>query len=412
MLSATMLFALIVCFIIMEFGLGRILEFLNMSSLDERIPDEMRDYYGEKKYAKSQEYAKANSQIELVSSIASTGAILLVLFVGGFAWLDKFVRQFSDHDIAVGLLFFGIIFVVSDILSLPFRLYQVFVIENRFGFNKMGLQTFFVDKFKGVLLAVLFGGGLLATLIWIYQMMGNSFWWIAWLTVSAVSLFLASFYTSIFVPLFNQLAPLPEGNLRSQIETYAGSVSFPLDNIYVMDGSKRSAKANAYFSGLAGKKSIVLYDTLIEQHAEEELVAVLAHEVGHYKRNHVLKSMLISILQMGLIFFILGQLLGNELLASALGAEKSSFHLGILVFSFLFSPISLVTGVLLNLYSRKNEYEADAFAKETYGAEHLAVALKKLSSNNLSNLNPHPLFVFFYYSHPPLLDRLAALKRG
>ncbi len=410
MQTPDILFFSIVAIILIEFFLGRFLDFLNLSSHREEIPEEMSEYYDEDRYAKAQAYSKANSKVGLLSSVFGTLLILIVLFSGSFGWLDQFIRIHTDNEVMLALLFFGTIYLISDLLSLPLSLYHVFVVEEKFGFNKMSLGTFFLDKLKGLLLGAIMGGGILALLTWIYALTGSSFWWIAWICLSLISLFLAAFYTSVFAPIFNKMEPLGAGSLRDSIEAYADSVGFPLNQILVMDGSRRSAKANAYFSGVAGKKSIVLYDTLVEQQEEEELIAVLAHEVGHYKHQHVLKSMLISILQMGVIFFILGKVLGSEHLSLALGATKPSFHIGILAFSMLYSPISLVTGVFMNFYSRKNEFEADAFAKKTHSAEYLSTALKKLSVNNLSNLHPHKLFVFFYYSHPPLLERLAALR--
>jgi STE24 endopeptidase len=289
--------------------------------------------------------------------------------------------------------------------------YHTFVIEQQFGFNKTTPKIFIADKVKSVLLAVVIGGSILALLSYLFLLLGNQFWIAAWAVVAIVTVLFAMFYTNWLLPLFNKLEPLQAGELRNSIEAYAKKVNFPLTNILVMDGSKRSSKANAFFSGIGRKKNIVLYDTLINDLTVEEITAVLAHEVGHYKRRHVLQSMVLSVAQMGVMFFLFGWLAGNPLMAEVLGAGQNNFHLSLITFSLLYSPVSLVTGLLMNIFSRKNEYEADAYARQTYNAEPLISALKKLSVNHLSNLLPHPAYVFVYYSHPTLLQRMAHLQR-
>jgi len=335
-----------------------------------------------------------------------------MLFFDGFALLDNFLRTFTEQPILLALAFFAVLSIISDILSLPFELYSTFVIEEKYGFNKTTAKTFITDKIKGYALGIVIGGAILALLIWFYEWAGSYFWVYAWAFLTLVSLFFATFATSIFLPIFNELKPLEAGKLRTAIEEYAQKVQFPLSKIMIMDGSKRSAKANAFFSGLGKQKSIVLFDTLVEKHETEELVAVLAHEVGHYKEKHIPKSMLISFLHTGLLLFLLNLALANPTLSAALGTENMSFHIGILAFSLLYAPISMLTGIFMNMYSRKNEYEADAYARKTYDGKPLATALKKLSVENLSNLTPHPLYVFMHYSHPTLLQRLQALKVG
>ena len=307
------------------------------------------------------------------------------------------------------LAFFGVLFIASDLFGIPVSLYNNFVIEEKYGFNKMTLKTFVTDKLKGYALAILIGGVVFSLIIWFYQSTGKWFWLYGWITMTVISLFFAKFYTTLIVPIFNKLSPLPEGELKASIEEYCQKVNFPLKKLFIMDGSKRSAKANAYFSGMGKSKSIVLFDTLVDNHSVDELTAVIAHEVGHYKKKHIIQSMVLSTIHTGILFYLFGWLVGNPVLSQALGVGQPSFHIGLLAFSLLYSPISMLIGIAMNLFSRKNEYEADDFAKTTYAGQPLVDALKKLSKNNLSNLTPHPTYVFFNYSHPTLLQRLKAL---
>jgi STE24 endopeptidase len=311
----------------------------------------------------------------------------------------------------MALLFFGILGLIADILGTPFSVYATFVIEERFGFNKTTVKTFILDKIKGLMLAVIIGGGLLALVIWIYGATGRWFWLIAWGVISFFSVFMTLFYSNIIVPLFNKQTPLETGELRDAIEAFAQKTGFNLRSIFVIDGSKRSTKANAYFTGLGRKKRIVLYDTLIKDHPKEELVAVLAHEIGHYKKKHTLIGTFISIAQTGVMLFILSRFLGNPYLSAALGSNQPSFHMGIIAFGILYTPLSMILGLALNAFSRKHEFQADHFAATRYHPNSLRDALIRLSVNNLSNLRPHPLYVFFYYSHPPLLKRLHAIEK-
>ncbi|MDH5368201.1 MAG: M48 family metallopeptidase, partial [Cyclobacteriaceae bacterium] len=333
-----------------------------------------------------------------------------LLWFGGFGWLDGQLRSIIDSEIVLSLSFFGVLFIVSDILAIPFSLYGTFVIEEKFGFNKTTPKTFVMDKLKGYVLAIILGGGILALLMWLVQEMGHNFWLYFWIAIAVFTLFINMFYTSLILPLFNKLTPLEDGELKQAIETYSKKIKFPLDNIFVIDGSKRSNKANAFFSGIGKKKKIVLYDTLINNHTTEELVAVLAHEVGHFKKKHVIYSFILSVLQMGITLFVMSLMVFNESLSIALGADQLGIHINLIAFTILYSPISKVSGILMNVFSRKNEFEADAYAKETYDNVQLQVALKKLSVDNLSNLYPHPAYVFMNYSHPPLLKRLEAMN--
>lgn len=402
---------IIIAIIVFDFIFDRIMDYLNASRWSNKLPDELKGIYDEEKYRKSQDYSRVNMRFGLFTASLSFLLILLMLTLGGFGYLDTLVRQYTENPIIMALLFFGLLGLASDILSTPFDIYSTFVIEERFGFNRTTPKTYVLDKIKGWFLAALIGGGMMAIFVWFYDTAGNLFWLYAWIVFSAFSIFMMMFYSTLIVPLFNKQKPLEEGELRTAIEDFASKSGFKLDNIFVIDGSKRSSKANAYFSGLGPKKRIVLFDTLIKDHTTEELVAVLAHEVGHYKKKHTKKGMLLSVLNTGVMLYLLGLFINRPELSAALGGQTASFHLGILAFGLLYSPISMVLGILGNRLSRKHEYEADAFAAREYDAEPLQEALKKLSVNHLSNLRPHPAYVYVHYSHPPLLKRLEHLNR-
>jgi STE24 endopeptidase len=386
------------------------LAYLNQKNKRTQLPEALEDIYDQAEYEKSQHYDKAKTRLSILTTTLSTLIILLLLFFNGFARIDAWVGGFTDSPVWTAVLFFGVLAIASDIISLPFSLYGTFVLEEKYGFNKTTVKTFILDKIKGYLLGALIGGGLLALLVWIYYAMPAYFWLIGWLVITVFTIFMAMFYTTLLVPVFNKLSPLEDEELKQAIQQYAEKVNFSLKNISVIDGSKRSTKANAYFSGLGPKKSIVLFDTLLEKHSKEELVAILAHEVGHYKKKHVQKGMLLGAVQSLIIFYILGWVLGEPAFSEALGVAEPSFHIGIVAFGLLYSPISTVTGILMNMISRKNEFEADAFAAKTDKPGHLVEALKKLSRDNLSDLEPHPFYVFVHYSHPPVLERIRVLN--
>ena len=336
---------------------------------------------------------------------------LVFFFVDGFKYVDDFARSFTDNPILVALIFFGVIMLGSDILTTPFSYYKTFVIEEIFGFNKSTKKLFWLDKVKGWLMSILLGGGVLAIIIWFYQFAGKDFWIYAWALVAVFSLIMNMFYAKLIVPLFNKQTPLENGELKTAIENYAQKVGFTLNNIFVIDGSKRSTKANAYFSGFGSQKRITLFDTLINDLETDEIVAVLAHEVGHYKRKHIIFNLASSILLTGFTLFILSLFINSSLLSEALGVSIPSFHIGLIAFGILYSPISEITGLFMNYMSRKFEYQADNFAKETFEATPLITSLKKLSKNSLSNLTPHPAYVFMHYSHPTLLERIENLEK-
>ncbi|MFW6248391.1 MAG: M48 family metallopeptidase [Bacteroidota bacterium] len=405
------LFYVIVAIIILDFLFDRFIDYLNSTRWSNVLPQELKGIYDEEKYRKSQNYHRENMKVGLLTSSLSFILILFFLFADGFAWLDNLVRQYTENPILMALLFFGIIGLASDILSTPFDLYDTFVIEEKYGFNRTTPKTYALDKIKGWILAILLGGGILALFVWFYRFAGELFWLYAWIFLTFFSIFMTMFYSTLIVPLFNKQTPLEEGELRDAIEKFAQKAGFKLDNIFVIDGSKRSTKANAYFSGFGSKKRIVLFDTLIKEHTTDELVAVLAHEIGHYKKKHIVKGMFLSTLTTGLMLYLLGLFINRPELSMALGVEQSSFHIGIIAFGLLYSPVSTLLGIGGNWLSRKNEYEADAFAAENFKPEPLQEALKKLSVNNLSNLRTHPVNVFVNYSHPPLLKRLEHLEK-
>ena len=403
------IFYIILAIVVFDFALERLLEYLNSTRWSSILPDELKGIYDPDRYKKSQEYEKENQKFGLLTSSFSLTIMVAMLFLAGFAVVDNWAREISANQIVIALIFFGILGLAMDIVNTPFSLYDTFVIEEKYGFNKTTLKTFFLDKVKGWMLSLIIGGGLFALIIWFYMLTGKMFWIYTWLLISGFMVFMTMFYSTLIVPLFNKQTPLEDGELKTAIRNFAEKVGFKLDNIYVIDGSKRSTKANAYFSGLGAKKRIVLFDTLIEDLDKDEIVGVLAHEIGHYKKKHTKKGIIISVLQTGLTLYILSLLIDNPELSKALGAEQTGFHLGLIAFGILYSPVSTVLGLGMNIFSRKNEFEADAFAGKHYSEESLMTALKKLSVKNLSNLRPHPAVVFFHYSHPPLLKRLERL---
>lgn len=408
---ANTIFWIIIAIILFDFIFEKVLDYLNSKSMKETLPDEMKGIYDAEKYTKSQQYEKVNSRFTLVTSTFSLVLILAMLFGGGFGLLDQWVKSISENIYLQTLVFFGTLGLIFDLISLPFQVYGTFVIEEKFGFNKTTPLTFVTDKLKGWLLSIVLGGGILMFILWAWLSTGNWFWVIVLGGMSFFMIFMAMFYTRLIVPLFNKQTPLEEGDLRTAIDDFSRKAGFKLDNIFVIDGSKRSTKANAYFSGIGSKKRIVLYDTLINDLETEEIVAVLAHEVGHYKKKHVPKGMAMSIIQSALMIFLLSLAVGLPVLSQAIGAEEASFYMGLVAFGLLFSPISFVTGIFSNIQSRKFEYQADNFAKQYGFGEKLINSLIKLSVKNLSNLTPNRAYVFFHYSHPTLLQRKRRIER-
>jgi STE24 endopeptidase len=411
-MTPTHIFYIIIGILVFDFLLERILGFLNYTWYSKPIPRELTDVYKHEEYEKSQEYKKTNFKFGLISSSVSFIGIMIFLYFKGFAIIDELARNYAENQIVVALFFFGIITAASELLSLSFSIYGIFVIEEKFGFNKTTVKTFIFDKIKGYFLTAILGGGILSLIILCYGWAGANFWWYVWILITAISLFMNMFYAKLFVPLFNKQAPLEEGELKNKISDYAATVGFHLDQIFVIDGSKRSTKANAYFSGFGSEKRVTLYDTLIEQLSEEEIVAVLAHEVGHYKRKHIIYNLIAGTLTTGFTLWLFSLFVDSNLLSEALGVAVPSFHIGLVAFGLLYSPISTLTGIIMSLLSRRFEYQADYYAKDTYKKEPLISGLKTLSKTSLSNLTPHPAYVWFYFSHPSLQQRIAAMDSG
>ena len=410
-MSSETIFFIIVVFLCLDFVLERVLESLNSKHMSPVLPDSLKGIYEEKEYSRFQSYKRENGRLDSWSSGVGFVVMIVFLVAGGFGWYNSWVVSLTDSVVWQTILFVVGLSVVSSVLDIPFDYYATFRIEEKYGFNKTTRRVYWLDTVKELFLSLVLGGVLLALVVWFYTWAGTYFWLYAWGAVTLFSVFMAMFYSQLIVPLFNKQTPLQEGSLRNKIQAFAGKVGFKLDNIYVIDGSKRSTKANAYFTGLGPKKRVVLYDTLIDELTEEEIVAVLAHEVGHYKKRHTLRSMVVSVIQMGVLFWLFSLCVNNAALSEALGGDRAYFQLGLIAFAILYSPVNLILGIGMNVWSRSNEYEADAFAARYYEGDYLVSGLKKISVKSLSNLTPHPLYEYVYYSHPSLLKRIDAIKR-
>lgn len=409
-MNAGSLFYIIIGILITKFIIDKIVDHLNAKHFNDALPIEISDVYDEAEYKKSQQYKATNYKFGILTTSFSLLVTIAFFFLDGFEFVDNIARSYSNHPIVIALIFFGIVMIGSDIISTPFLYYKTFVIEEKFGFNKTTHKTFLLDKIKGWLMMAILGGGILSLIIWFYQLTGKHFWLYAWALITVFTIFMNMFYAKLIVPLFNKQTPLEEGSLRDKISDYAKSVGFSLNKIFVIDGSKRSTKANAYFSGFGSEKRVTLYDTLINDLEEDEIVSVLAHEVGHYKKKHIIYNLIASVLLTGLTLFILSIFINKPVLSEALGVSIPSFHIGLIAFGLLYSPISELTGLVMNHISRTFEYQADNYAKYTFEAEPLISGLKKLSKNSLSNLTPHKSYVFMHYSHPTLLQRIKNLR--
>ena len=405
------LFNILITILLIKFVIDSVLNHLNAKHFNDTLPNDVSDVYEINEYQKSQTYKRTNHNFSKITSLFSLITTLLFFFFNGFSIVDEIARGFSNNIIIITLIFFGIIIVGSDIISIPFSLYKTFVIEEKFGFNKTTKKIFFLDKIKGLLMTIILGGSILSIITWFYEFTGNYFWIYSWLLISSFSVFLNMFYSKLIVPLFNKQTILEEGDLKNDIIKYVNSVGFKAHDIYVLNGSKRSTKANAYFSGFGNQKRITLYDTLINDLENDEIVAVLAHEVGHYKRKHIFYNLTLSIILTGFALFVLSLFIKTPVLSLALGVSLPSFHIGLIAFGILYSPVSQILGIFMNYMSRKFEYQADNYAKNTFSASPLISSLKKLSKNSLSNLTPHYLYVFFHFSHPTLLERIKNLKK-
>lgn len=411
MQTHTLLFFIIIAILLLDAVWGWILEELNRKSWADKVPERLSDVYPQEKFEKQKQYRKVNHRFGKVSSTFSLLVLLVFLWFHGFARVDELVQQLTTHWLWRPLFFFGTIGLASMVIGIPFSLYQTFVIEEKFEFNKTTPKVFVLDQIKGIVIGAIIGGILLGLVIWFYEFAGRWFWLYAWVGLSAFMIFFSKFYTTLILPLFNKQTPLEEGELRSAIEKMSQKAGFTLENVFVMDGSKRSTKANAFFSGFGKNKRIVLFDTLINDLDTDEIVAVLAHEIGHFRLKHIVWSTVLGLLQTGVMLFLLGWFVNEPALSEALGASKTVFHIGLIGFGILYSPVSSLSGLGMTIFSRRNEYQADAFAAKYARPEALQTALKKISANALNNPTPHPWYVFFNYSHPPLLKRLEALDK-
>lgn len=409
---------ILVLLLIFLWKLDFIATLLNLKNLTPAVPGEFKDVFDQEKYEKSQEYTRAHSKFGMISAIVNLFILLTFWLCGGFVWLNELVSGFGFNTVVTGLIFLGILAVAQTILSIPFDLYSTFVLEKKFGFNKTTPALYFQDQVKGLLITILIGAPILVLILWIFSSVNNAWLW-AWIVVTAFSLLMTYLAPSLILPLFNKFTPLEDGELKEAINKMAQKCDFPLTELYVIDGSKRSTKANAYFTGFGKRKKIALYDTLIAEQTTEELVAVLAHEIGHFKKKHIVQRIGLSIVQTGVIFYLLGLFTTpntaiSETIYGAFGFAENQqpLYVGFALFGILFKPISFIIEVLMNVWSRKHEFEADEYAKVSQGdSAHLISALKKLSANNLSNLTPHPFKVFLEYSHPPVLERIQALRQ-
>ena len=406
-------FIFIISAVSIEFSLARITGYLNITSLSPELPEEFKNSYDESKYQNSQNYTRTNEKFDVVTGTFDFLFILCVIVFGLFNVLDVFVRSFGfQSDMINGLIFFGLFMIIQDILSIPFSLYRHFVVEERFGFNKMTMKTFVTDKIKGLFLMVLIGTPLLGIILYFFESFGDLAWLYAWAIVSGFILILQPLFTTFIAPLFNTFTPLEEGELKDSINSYSEEVQFPISRIDIMDGSRRSSHSNAYFSGIGKRKRIALYDTLMEKQSVQEILAIVAHEVGHYKKKHIQKGIVLSILSSGFMFFMVSVFMKNPQLFAAFSMERLSIYGSLVFFQILFSPINMILSLFTNALSRKNEFEADRYSADTTGDRlHLISGLKKLTVENLGNLTPHPLNVFLNYSHPPVLQRIRALSR-
>ena len=404
---------LILAALALEFVLSVAADLLNLKALRSELPAGLREVYDAERYARSQEYTRARTRFGFWPESVSLVLLLGFWFGGGFAALERWVRGLELGPIVSGLVFIGCLGLAKALLDLPFRWYSTFVIEERFGFNKTTPRTFWVDTLKGLGLAIVLGAPLLAAILWFFEKTGSAAWLWCWGVTALFTLFVQFIAPTWIFPLFNKFKPLAEGELRSAVLHYAEKVAFPLQGLFVIDGSRRSTKANAFFSGFGRRKRVALFDTLIEKHSTDELVAIVDHEIGHYKKGHIVKGLWLAILQAGAVFFLMSLFLERQGLFDAFFVGQRSVYAGLVFFSMLYAPLELVLSFFMQAFSRRNEFEADAFARETTGQPELLVsALQRLSADNLANLTPHPFYVKLHYSHPPLLERIRALRGG
>jgi STE24 endopeptidase len=398
--------------IVAAYALNLLADLLNLRALGQALPRDFSDVYDPERYERSQEYTRTRTRFGLIPSTLYLLITLTFWFSGGFPRLDGLLRGLEVSQVLTGLLFIGCLVLAQTLLSLPFRWYSTFVIEERFGFNKTTAGTFTMDALKGLLLGMVLGGPILALILWFFEAAGSLAWLWCWLATAVFSLLVQFIAPSWIFPLFNKFETLETGELREAIMGYAAKVGFPLEGLFVIDGSRRSTKANAFFTGFGKSKRVALFDTLIEKHTPQELVAIVGHEIGHYKKGHIPKTLCLSILHSGAVFFLLSLFLESDGLFSAFYVNEKSIYAGLVFFGMLFSPIDLALSFLAQAFSRKNEFEADAYARDTGLGDPLINGLKRLSAERLANLTPHPLYVKLHHSHPPLVERIAAIRSG
>lgn len=403
--------AIILATLAVDYLLSLVADLLNLRALERELPVEFADVYDADSYRKSQDYTRVATRFGFVTSTFDLAVLLIFWLAGGFNHLDLWLRGHGLGALWTGLLFFGVLGLGKGLLGLPFSVYSTFVIEERFGFNRTSPRTFILDLIKGLALAIVIGGPILALVLTFFEWLGTGAWLYCWLAVAVITVVLQLAFPVWILPLFLKFTPLEEGELRGKLAAYARNVGFALQGIFVIDGSRRSSRTNAFFTGFGRAKRIALFDTLIEKHTSEEIVAVLAHEVGHYKKKHILKGLVLSIAHSGAVFYLLSIFIGHPGLFDAFYMEQPSIYAGLVFFGLLYAPVELLLSLFLNRWMRKHEFEADAYAVETLERPlAMASALKRLSADNLSNLTPHPFYVFLSYSHPPVLERVMAIR--
>lgn len=407
---ANILYWTIIVIVVAEFAFDCVLRYLNIKASKQPIPKELEGLYDEETYKKQQAYTGERRRVSLLGSVLNTCITLGIFAFGGFALFDGWVREVTSHPVLMAILYMLIFNIIGMVVDVPFSYYNTFTIETKYGFNRMTKKLFWTDLLKGTALSIVITSIIIGAVVWIYGMIPQWFWLVAWAVIGCFQLFMQYIYTDFIVPMFNKLSPLEDGELRSAIEDFAKKTNFSLENIYMQDSSKRSTHGNAYFSGWGKRKKVVIYDTLTEQLSTEQIVAVLAHEIGHQKHGHMTKMVVMMLSMMLLTLWLFSLVIDSKEVAMAAGCEMPSFHINIMVFSMLFTPISMLTDMFTAIISRRHEWEADEFARVHGQGEGISEALKKMSKHSLANLTPHPLVVFMEYSHPTLLDRVKHLE--
>lgn len=410
-MTASPYFWIILVSLVGLYLLDAVAGFLNSRSLKRTLPDEFRGVYDEAEYRRLLDYTAVTTRFEFVTSTFNLAVLLLFWFCGGYDFLDQLVRVRHFDPIRTGLLFMGALWLGHWLTNLPFDLYGTFVIEQKFGFNKTTPQTFVADQIKSLALTAVLGGGLLAIVLALFEHGGPLVWLYAWVVTSVILFAFVYLAPAIILPLFNKFEPLEDRELKSAILEYGKSHDFPIAGVFVMDGSRRSTKSNAFFTGLGRMKKIVLFDTLIANHSVDELVAVLAHEIGHYKLRHIVQHIAAAIVNIGIFLFLAAYFIQSRALFDAFGVREPSVYCGLALFMIFYNPLGRVLSVARGYQTRRHEFQADRFAAKTArNPKAMIDALKKLSKSNLSNLSPHPLHVVLYHSHPPVLRRIEAIQ--